>query len=693
MGGSSSSPPPPPPPPPDPSRVYNTYTCPEGSIRAFAANTEIRTDWACGSGCKYGNAVNTGCSCACTTQDDIDAAALAEAQQAAADAANAAKTAATARAQAEDAANRADENAATTAATNARNAANSAKAASDKCFQAVLRIKGARSGSGNASFQQAAAASQAAEADAVAAEAARVRAAAAAKAARDAAAAAAAAAAKAAADAAARAKAKADAKAAWDAAQATANAALAVWQKQQADYTNAANAVPPLKLVYDNAQAAADAATAKKAAYDDAVAQQTAANALLKTATDALAKADSSTRNNLDKSFTADSDFMKNAAIFPNANNPATKAPNATFGTDKEYNAMSVDWAAYNAAKTAASSVDPTKLSDLATATDKLIEAYNKFNASKLAYGNAVIAAVKASTVDSNYVSSNQTIATTFALAEYKPMADAWAAVTNALNNSDASAVILNYNAYVPKKTAYLNALLIAQDKKAEADFEMNLAAGKDAAAKWASSAAKGCRNIQTNASTDDNMLDQDIVCHEDEFISGYKKVSGFEAAPADPKVSRDNIAKYLAVKYSCCAAPAGAKGPQGKKGLPGLEGAMGVNGLQGPPGILGPQGEKGEKGDAGPEGIKGPKGESGDDGEDGAMGPQGRAGKSMKVPEMRYVMGPEGPAGKMGPEGPRGPKGKDGIIKEAPVLPFNELDRTIALFDVQNKINTYLRG
>ena len=73
-------------------------------------------------------------------------------------------------------------------------------------------------------------------------------------------------------------------------------------------------------------------------------------------------------------------------------------------------------------------------------------------------------------------------------------------------------------------------------------------------------------------------MINQNIICSDTEYISGYSKVSGFDAAPVDPDVSMDNIAQYLAVKYSCCTAPTPPKGSKGKKGLPGLDGVHGLS-------------------------------------------------------------------------------------------------------------------
>ena len=497
-----------------------------------------------------------------------------------------------------------------------------------------------------------------------------------------------AAAAKAAAEAAARARAKADAKALWDAAQVLANAANALWEKQKGEYATATNAVPPLKLVYDNAQSALDGAKAKKIAYDDAVAQQTEANKLLTAATDRLVKANSTAKTNIEKTFADDSTFMKNAAGFQNA----------TFGIDKQYDTLSADWAAYTAAKAILSKTDAAKVAEVTTATDKLIEAYTKFGGSKGVYSNAVINALKSNKTDADYVKNSKEDADTYGPVygltnEYNAMVAAWTKVTNSVNGSDAAGSIVNYIAFLPTKTAFGNALLIAQNKRAEADFQTKLAAGKDAAAKWAKSAAKGCRNMQTVATTDPNMLDQDIECADTEYISGYATLKGFESAPIDENVNRDNIGKYLAVKYSCCTAPAGAKGTQGKKGLPGLEGSPGPTGPPGPEGAVGPAGKQGPPGEMGEEGGKGPRGEQGDDGPDGKKGQPGRPGKSYKAPLIRQLPGPRGMQGEEGPMGQQGPRGPDGIIKPAPVHGFSELDRTIALFDVQEKINNYLRG
>ena len=431
-----------------------------------------------------------------------------------------------------------------------------------------------------------------------------------------------------------------------------------------------------------------DNAKAKKAAYDDAVAQQTVANTLLTTSTDILSTANKASLTNLDKTVGEHAAFIKNAASFPNT----------TFETEKEYNAMTADWTAFNSAKTALAAIDSKKVSEVTTATDKLVEAYNKFLTTKTNYSNAVLKAMKANSKDSEYVNNSKiemdTYGTIYDLSkEYNALINAWKQVIKNQESSNVAELITSYIAYVPTKTAFTNALLIAQNKKAEADFQSKLAAGKDAAAKWLKNAPKGCRNMQTAATTDQNMLDQDIACNDTEYISGYSKIAGFDAAPVDPNVSRDNIGRYLAVKYSCCTAPTGAKGAQGKAGLPGLDGAPGPTGPAGPAGVLGAMGKKGETGDMGEEGGKGPRGPPGDDGQDGDEGLPGKEGKSVTVPYIRQVSGPMGKKGEMGPRGQQGPKGTDGKVIPAPNYGFSELDRTIALLDVKQKADQYIRG
>ena len=483
--------------------------------------------------------------------------------------------------------------------------------------------------------------------------------------------------------------AKAKVKAAWETAQAAADAALTALNAKKAESATAANTVLSLKTVYENAQMAADNAKATKATMEDALAQQTAANALLTAATNALSGSNVKIQGNLDKLYGEQADFIKNATVFPNT----------TFGIDKQYNVMSIDWTAYNAAKADLAKTDAKNVLDSTAATNTLLETYNKFVASKDTYNSAVIPAIQSSKTDIDYLKTNDSIADTYEAVyglrskQYSPMADAWAAVTKSMDASDTTGTLVNYSTYLVAKTNYATALLVAEGKRAEAEFQTKLAAGREAAAQWAKSGTNGCRRIQTVATTDANMLDQNIACSDTEYISGYVKVAGYNAAPVDPNVSRDNIGQYLAVKYSCCTAPTAPKGERGKKGLPGLDGAPGLMGPEGPVGIDGPVGKKGESGDSGEEGEKGPRGDAGDNGINGEAGPPGKAGESVKVPYIRQVPGPQGQPGQRGPMGPMGPKGPDGVIKPAPPQPFSEVDRTLALFNIQEKINKYARG
>ena len=661
MGNRRSAPPPPPPPPPVPIgyRQYGGgYTCNEYHVRTMAKNTEIRSDWGCGANCPGGRGVNTSCGCACRA-DSAGA-------RANTDTADRLEREAVARAAAdrERIAREARERAAREAAERERLAREARERAERERIarEQAERDRIAREAAAKA-------AREAAERERIAREARE-------KAARDEAARVA------------RIKAKADAKTAWDAAQVIANNAQAVWAKQKAEYDTQIATLPSLKLVYDNAQMVVDDIKAKKASYDEAIAQQTAANALLKLATDSLSKSAVGTRERLDKAYAEDSILVKNAALFPNT----------TFGIEKEFNTMSANWIAYDAAKKELSAIEASKVSDITTATEKLIETNNAFTTSKNTYSAAVISALKTNNTDSTYVKDSSSDAELYGPVygltnEYRAMVNAWTNVTKSVQASNASGAIVNYNTYLPTKTAFASALLVAQNKRAEANFQARLAEGKDAAAKWTKNGANGCRNIQTTASTDQNMLDQDISCNDTEYISGYTKVSGFDAAPVDPNVTRDNIAQYLAVKYSCCVAPAGAKGPQGKKGPPGTEGLPGVAGPPGLVGIAGPTGKQGPQGDVGEEGNIGPIGEVGDDGNEGEKGETGKPGTSIKMPFTRQVAGPMGNVGEMGPRGMQGPKGPDGVITPAPKTGFSELDRTIALFDVQDKISKYIRG
>jgi hypothetical protein len=68
-------------------------------------------------------------------------------------------------------------------------------------------------------------------------------------------------------------------------------------------------------------------------------------------------------------------------------------------------------------------------------------------------------------------------------------------------------------------------------------------------------------------------------------------------------------------------------------------------------------------------------------------------SGTSVKAPCIRQVPGPIGVEGEDGPRGQQGPKGPDGKVIPAPVQPFSELNRTIGLFNIQDKIKQYLFG
>ena len=475
------------------------------------------------------------------------------------------------------------------------------------------------------------------------------------------------------------------AKIAYDNAVTAATNARNAYNAQKDLYDAAVLAAAPLKTVYDNAKRIVDDAKSKKEFYDNAINEKNAANTLLTNAATAVSSTNTKIQEAINRTYNEDSAFIANAGSFPNA----------TFGTDTKYSTMSADWTAYTAAKTELAAIDSKKIVDSTAATDKLVEKYNKFNTSRSAYHTSVINALKSNTADRTYIENSKNQMEVYKIIyditkEYNAMIAAWTSFTTSLNASpiNVSDVITKYRAFIPTKTEYTTVLLIAQDKKAEADFQTNLAAGKDAAARWVTSGKNGCRNVQTIASTNPNMLDQNIACKDTEYISGYNKVSGYAAAPIDPAVSRDNISQYLAVKYSCCVAPEGNKGPRGKRGLPGLDGADGAIGPKGPNGIEGPSGVKGRIGDLGEEGGKGPVGDNGDNGNIGEKGPPGRPGTSMQAPVIRQVPGPIGKTGKRGPAGLQGPKGKDGVVIPAPKQPPSALDKTIGLFNLQKKIN-----
>ena len=472
--------------------------------------------------------------------------------------------------------------------------------------------------------------------------------------------------------------------------------AIATLDQRQKEYDGAKEALKSITVVYNNAMDAA----AKRTDYNNALNQQTKANELLTKTKNALINATTTVRNNIDKTFTEDSAFIGNAAEFPNEKfGLLTKTGSPPLVSNKgSYNALTENWVAFTAAKTGLNGINASEVVVISTSTKQLIDDYNKFIGSKDIYGKAIIAALKSNNTESEYVTKSKNDIATYTLlyditTQQREMENAWTQVTNALTKLNAAEVIPNYNKYVKAKAAYTNALLIAQNKKSEADFKTSLETGKANAANWLKSGAKGCRNLQTVASTNPNMLDQNITCGENEYIAGYSKVTGFDATPMDSKVSQDNITQYLAVKYSCCVAPTGAKGPKGKTGLPGLEGRPGVDGAKGADGPQGPKGPTGLTGDKGPDGKKGPAGEIGDKGDKGEIGSVGQKGISITMPTIKQVEGPIGPQGPQGPRGIQGPKGANGVIKQAPVRPSTELDKTVALMNIQDKINNKLRG
>ena len=490
---------------------------------------------------------------------------------------------------------------------------------------------------------------------------------------------------KAAREAAERVRVKGLAKTAYDNAVTAAANAFSAYTAQQSQYDAAVNAAVPLKIAYDNAQGSLNNTRAKKATYDAAMEQKNAANRILTTAATSLSSTNTNIQEAINRTYAEDSAFIINAGLFPNT----------TFGTNTKYNAMSVDWTAYTVARTDLTAIDSKKIVERTAATDNLVEKYNKFNTSKGTYHTSLISALKSNTADRTYVENSKNQMELYRIIyditkEYNAMLAAWTSFTTSLNASpvNVSEVITKYRAFIPTQTEYKTVLLIAQDKKAEADFQTNLAAGRAAAAQWLTSGTNGCRNMQTIASTNKNMLDQNIACNNTEYLSGYNPVYGYDAAPINPTVSRDNISQYLAVKYSCCVAPEGDKGARGKRGLPGLQGSVGAIGPKGPEGIEGPSGLKGRIGDLGEEGGKGPVGDKGEDGTMGAKGPSGTPGTSMMAPFIRQVQGLMGKTGKRGPAGLQGPKGKDGIVIPAPKQPPSALDKTIGLFNLQKKMN-----
>ena len=229
------------------------------------------------------------------------------------------------------------------------------------------------------------------------------------------------------------------------------------------------------------------------------------------------------------------------------------------------------------------------------------------------------------------------------------------------------------------------------QTNLAQANFTNQLAASKLAVDTWKSKPAIGCRNIITNATTDINVLNQSIQCNDTEFLSGYSKVTGYDAAPTDNNVTKDNIAQYLAYKYSCCTAPMGSVGNKGTSGLPGTDGINGTIGDKGATGQPGSIGAPGPKGSTGKTGEQGKQGQQGADGARGPPGPKGDNGKNIKSKEVKQVAGPAGPKGPDGPMGPMGPMGNNGIAQINPSEETPQENSILGLLALKNKITRFL--
>ncbi len=200
----------------------------------------------------------------------------------------------------------------------------------------------------------------------------------------------------------------------------------------------------------------------------------------------------------------------------------------------------------------------------------------------------------------------------------------------------------------------------IAARAVAEKAIADKIAAEKEAAKKaateaWIKAARPGCRNLVTTSSTilDSFMLNHNIKCNDDEYISGYRQVNDI-------------------YNYTCCRVPIGNLGV---KGLPGFDGDKGERGVKGNPGYDGDRGPEGKIGPAGPRGIQGPKGPV------GPVGQPGSGGHILQVAGPVGPMGPDGPAGPMGPKGIRGKMGPQRIFNNA-----NE-DDVLSLLDMQDRI------
>ena len=444
--------------------------------------------------------------------------------------------------------------------------------------------------------------------------------------------------------------------------------------KKEMAYTNLSNGdVNAKQDIYDNI-----------IAYNDALIIQTNANTVKKDADQAkkdadkiLTDANTKATTMMTSVLTTNKQFM-DAAISVNTITPVN-----------EFTSMSIAWTAYTGT--------PIPSTTSITAENALFNNYSLFIDAKTQYINIITNKLTSfKSTEATFISKNRESAEDLNAKGYmniKVYNDLVSAFDSIKLTDPITDVLKNYNTYIIKKRNFEMIITAAQGNKAQADFISKLNTSKENMAQWIAAAPKGCRRIQTIATTDSNMLDQDIVCSENEYISGYSSLRGYDAAPADPNVSRDNIEKYLAVKYACCTVPTGTKGSKGKTGLPGLEGNSGPIGLAGPVGPDGPAGNKGVIGDIGEEGGKGPMGDPGENGTMGEQGPPGKPGTSIRAPYIRQLPGTMGPPGKMGPRGIRGPKGADGKIEPAPVQPPSQLDKTIALINIQDKLDKYIRS
>ena len=328
--------------------------------------------------------------------------------------------------------------------------------------------------------------------------------------------------------------------------------------------------------------------------------------------------------------------------------------------------AMTSAWSAFTVTP------DPARTTDPVSATDTLIAKHNAFLEKKGAYTTAALQAMNsAKTNEGTFITTstqNKEIVKTYIDVQiYDNMINAWNKYTKSLTDNDTITNILkNYTDYVSKKTTFGSALIIAQGRKADADFITLFTTTKRNIATWKSGATNGCRNLMTVASTDTNMLNQPIRCNDNEYISGYTKVTGYDAATSAPNdakdVTKDNVSQYLAYKYSCCAIPAPSKGYEGSRGLPGADGKSGEDGKPGPSGPVGERGIKGKVGPVGEKGAIGQKGYQGLQGKQGLPGAVGADGKNIMAPIVTQIEGPEGAEGPSGEAGPKGPKGKAAI-------------------------------